>query len=209
MVPLSVIQSELFGAGVAVKRLARELGPVDAARAFALVAVWQARGEPWRALGAPADRRDALSRRQIGSAVLLERALRKVADPQTARALVSDIALRASIDFLGRSVPVLKRDKILSLAQADRERYLRRIQAKFFNADADMRLEGEARLFMTVRRCRFVELLDAIGERDMAPLFCEGDRIFFDRHQPGVALERPETLACGGAVCDFQFSWID
>jgi hypothetical protein len=209
MVPFELIQSELYGGGVAVKKLWSELGPLHTLRVLADVAVSQAQGEPWRGLGKPADRKEALSRRQLGAAVLLERALRKITTPDTARELVSHIVLTASIDFLERNVPVLRKDKILSMNDTSRDRYLQRIQNKFFNADADMRLDGEDKLYMTIRRCRFVELLDAIGERDMAPLFCEGDRVFFDEHQPDITLERPQTLSCGGAICDFQFSWID
>ena len=68
-----------------------------------------------------------------------------------------------------------------------------------------MKLRGNERLDWTIRRCRFVELLDAIGEREMATLFCEGDKVFFDTRQPDVRLERPETLAGGGGCCDFKF----
>ena len=208
MIPLTVFQSELYGGRVALKILWRALEPQNTLRVLADVADARANGEPWRGLGRPADEKEALSRRQIGGPVLLERALRKVADPDTARSLVSEIVLAASVDFLKRNVPVMRKRKILRLAPARRDRYLSGIQAKFFNADADMRLEDDQKLCMTVRRCRFVELLDAIGERAMAPVFCEGDRVFFDKHQPGITLKRPKTLSHGGDVCDFQFSWV-
>ena len=48
-----------------------------------------------------------------------------------------------------------------------------------------------------------------ISERAMAPMFCEGDRTFFDKHQPDITLERPQTLSQGGALCDFQFTWVE
>ena len=205
----NIAKSEIAGAVIAAKALLRELGFAGMIGVFARVGAAQAAGEPWKKLGAPADKQEALSRRQLGSAVLLDRALRKNAGRERARKIVAGIVLEASVDFLGRNVPVLNRASILSMSEAERKRFLSGINAKFFNADAGMEMRGEECLLWTISRCRFVELLDAIGERDMAPVFCEGDRVFFDEHQPDVRLERPCTLASGGSCCDFRFFFKD
>jgi hypothetical protein len=89
----------------------------------------------------------------------------------------------------------------------ERERFLKSIKEKFFNADADMIVEGDEALNMRVTRCRFVELLESIGEKDMAPVFCEGDKIFFDERQFEILLDRPKTLSHGDEICDFRFKW--
>lgn len=207
MPPVALLRAELEGAGIACRRLVEELGPLRAAAVLGAVAAAQAAGEPWRKTGRPAGRRDALSRRQLAAAVLLERTLRRHTSAQHARDITSSIVLESSVRFLSMNVPVLKKDEILAMPERERKRHMRRIQDRFFNADAKLELIGEERLVMTVTRCRFVELLGEIGEADMAPMFCEGDKVFFEQHQPEVIFERPETLSGGGSCCDFRFSW--
>lgn len=207
MVPLSLILSEQVGSLTALRLLWRRLGPAGCAAVFASVVAGMAKGEPWRALGPPVDRKDALSRRQIGSAVLLDRALRTRIPPDEARALVAEIVRIASVDFLGRNVPRLSRASILDMTPEKRSEFLEKIQSRFFNADADLTLKGDEALDLTIRRCRFVELLKTIGEPDMAAIFCEGDKDFFNNHQPDISLKRDKTLSCGDEICDFRFKW--
>lgn len=56
-----------------------------------------------------------------------------------------------------------------------------------------------------VERCRFVELLGAVGEPQLAPLLCEADELFFDGRRRLVRLRRTGTLAQGAARCDLRF----
>ena len=209
MTPLPLIMAELAGARVAVRKMFSQLGAGPALKVLAGVAADQARGEPWRELSRPADTREALSRRQLGSAVLLYRNLCRVCEEPEAYDLTAAIVREASVDFLRRNVPVIKKKKVLGMTDSRRRFYLRRIQQKFFNADADMTLDGDEGLLLTVRRCRFPELLKAVGDPQLAPMFCEGDADFFDQHQPEVQLERPEIISRGGAVCDFRFHWVE
>jgi len=206
-VPPSLIAAELHGASAAIKHVFGRLGLFDMFRLFVSVAADQAHGEPWRELGFPVDRKEFLSRRQLGSAVLLDRNLRELTDPETARELTGEIVREASVEFLSRNVPALRKNKVLQMTDSQRHRFFSNIQEKFFNADADITFRDDDELRLTVTRCRFVELLDEIGERDMAPLFCEGDRVFFDEHQPETIFERPEKISSGGKICDFRFSW--
>ena len=208
MIPIQMAMSELAGAAAAVKTLFRVLSAKDAVRTLALVMIDKALGRPWNELPPPADTQETLSRRQIGPAALLERRLREAVPPERARELVREIVIVGAVDFLSRNVPVLKKKDILSMDEREREGFMKSIKEKFFNADADMVVEGDEALNMRVTRCRFVELLDAICEKDMAPVFCEGDRIFFDKRQPEVSLERPETISRGDEICDFRFKWL-
>ncbi|HOX29241.1 MAG TPA: L-2-amino-thiazoline-4-carboxylic acid hydrolase, partial [bacterium] len=165
------------------------------------------RGEPWRSLPPAYDKLERLSRRQIGTAVVLDRCLRRAIPPNEAREITASIVKTASVDFLGRNVPRLSRKKIQSMKPQKRSRYLMKIQRRFFNADADLHINNDESLDLTIYRCRFVELLEKIGERDMALIFCEGDRDFFENHQPEVVLDRPEKLSTGGRTCRFHFRW--
>ncbi len=207
MTPITLTLSEQAGFFAALHILCGRLGPAGCAAVFATVGAGLARGEPWRSLGKPKDRGEALSRRQIGSAVLLERALRRRIPRDEARGIVAKIVRIASVDFLGRNVPRLRRPDILSMCPEARFAFLKKIQSRFFNADSDLILQGDEALCMTVYRCRFVELLDAVDESDMASIFCEGDKDFFLNHQPHISLERNTTISNGGSVCDFRFRW--
>ena len=207
MTPLPLITTELHGGIIAIQQLLKTIGIGDTLTVFAGVARDAARGEPWKQIGPPADRNDALSRRQLGTAVLLERNLRNVATPERAREITAAIVHAASLVFLKNNVPVIRKKELLAMTPSRQKRYLRGIADKFFNADADLTLEGDTRLLFTVRCCRFVELIESIGEPGMATLFCEGDRDFFANHQPEIIFERPEKLSDGGQICDFQFCW--
>ena len=207
MIPLTMIVAEQLGALYAVRLLVREIGLTAALKVFGGVAADQAKGEPWRKLGPAPDRNDALSRRQIGGAVILERRLRCAVSAEKARALVGEVVKYASVEFLKRSIPALNKHELISMPPEKRDSFLTGIKDKFFNSEAELSLNGDESLDLRITRCRFVELLAAIGEADMAPVFCEGDGEFFAAHQDGIILERPEKLSTGGKICDFRFRW--
>jgi hypothetical protein len=207
MIPIEMAISEFAGSAAAVKTLFRELSAKDAAKTLALVMIDKSLGRPWNELPTPADTQESLSRRQIGPAVILNRRLREIVPPERARELMRRIVVAGAVDFLSRNVPVMNKNRILSMDEHERERFLKSIKEKFFNADADMIVEGDEALNMRVTRCRFVELLESIGEKDMAPVFCEGDKIFFDERQFEILLDRPKTLSHGDEICDFRFKW--
>jgi len=209
VIPANVIKSELYGSVVAVKILKKEIGISDCLKVIINLSIDRAKGEPWTGIGKSEDIKEVLSRRQIGPAVLLERNLRKVVSREKARDISKEIIKIASVDFLKRNIPRFDKSKILSLGENERDSYLWDIQNKFFNADAEIKMEGEDSLLLTIRRCRFVELLGKIGEGDMAPLFCEGDKLFFDEYQKEIELDRPEKLSDGGNICDFRFRWVE
>jgi hypothetical protein len=207
MIPMPMIVAEQLGAVYAVRLLLRELGAAAALKVLAGVVVDQIKGEPWRGMNPTADTKEALSRRQIGGAVILERRLRSVVSPDKARALNADVVKYASVEFLKRNIPQLNKSDILSMPNEKRDAFLFEINEKFFNSDAEFELHGEESLDLRITRCRFVELLAAIGEADMAPVFCEGDGEFFTSHQDEIILDRPEKLSTGGKICDFRFRW--
>lgn len=205
--PITVTISGLTGAGYTADKLLRETGPLKTITVMSKIIADTITGKPWDELPPPTGKAEELSRGQLQGAVLLERNLRNVVGNERAREITRDIVLKSSIDFLSMTVPILRKSRFLSKDEAARLKYLERIQSNFFNAEADMQAIGNEELRMTVQRCIFVELLDAIGERDMAELFCAGDMYYFNERQPEVRLERSETLASGGSCCDFRFFW--
>jgi hypothetical protein len=204
-----MIKAELDGAGVAVRILHERLSWLQLLQLFAGVAIANAKGEPWDNLPAPEDEKETLSREQLGSSVLLYRGLHQFMDGEEALALTGRVIHDASVSFLQVNVPILSKRKLLNLPKKVQAAYARRIAEKFFNADAEMTFDGQKSVAMTVRRCRFPELLGKVGTPELAPLFCEGDKAFFANHQPEVTLKRTQTLATGGTECDFSFHWKD
>lgn len=205
MTPKELVLAELSGAAFTVRTLLSELGLLKTATVFLDLARASTRGEPFGGLGPPVDEQDELSRRQLASAVLLYRALKDNLDQDQALALTGKIIEDASVDFLRLNVPVLRKKALLDMPGPERDAMFKSVGAKFFNADANIRMVDNKIVYFSVHRCRFVELLRRVGEPEMAVLFCKGDFRFFNEHQPDIALHRPQELSTGGAYCDFQF----
>ncbi len=187
-----------------LKRVAPALSPLALARVVARVGIGSARGEPFRSLPRADDRREALSRQQLQGAVLLRRALAREVRPDDAMAITRDVVLDAGETFLGTQLAEVSPHELLASDAPDV--MIGRIVGRFFNAEGDVEGDVDAReVRFAVRQCRFVNLLDAIGEREMMPLFCEVDARYFSRDDAPFALERPATLARGDAYCDFRF----
>lgn len=190
----AIARAERRAARAVVRALVDAVGVAGTARVVARVAFESSRGEPFARLGAPVDERERLSRRQAAPLVLLARAVERQRDRTTAVAVARTAAIAGGQRFLSLMIP--PEPSIASAAAA---------VARFFNAEGDTAFEDDTTLAFTVTRCRFVELLAAIGESHLAPIFCEVDAHYFaDRTQP-IRLGRTTTLATGGPTCDFRF----
>jgi len=199
MTPSSAISRAQWSATPAILRaLVRELGVAKTARVLGHMVFARARGEPFGVLGPPVDERDRLSRAQARDLVLLDRAAARVADPDTALRVARKATLVGGTAFLDRMIPPLPEGRA---AEAARQR-----ADRFFNAEGEARSRGDDAFSFTVTRCRFVELLGAVGSPHLAPLFCEVDAHYFSRSDQPVQLRRTKTLATGGDACDFEFT---
>ena len=188
-------------AGRAVVGLLRKrFGWLATARVLAAVAIGKLRGEPFATLAAPRDVRERLSRRQCGDVVLIARAVTALAGREAAVEVARTTMLAAALPFIEAMVPAGSAAGLAEQAP--------KIAGNFFNAEGRGRRDGDAYLF-DVSRCHFVELLQAVGESDLAPLFCEVDEHFFDGRQRPVVLRRSGTLARGADHCDFRFEPVD
>jgi hypothetical protein len=188
-----------------VGMLRRELGVLGAAGVLADVLGQRLRGAPFSELGPPADRREALTRRQAAPAVQLHRALRRRVDAERAYALTRDAVLAGGLVFLRGLLGDLDPER--DSAGSDVAERLGELAGRFFNAEGELAMDGGRAVTFDVSRCRFVELLDAIDARELAPLFCEVDRAYFTPEQTPIRLSRGRTLAGGDDRCDFRFEW--
>ncbi len=191
-------QGELAGARALLGALLRRLSIYAAARVLYHVARDKLRGEPFASLGPPADQRDQLSRRQCGDLVLLDRAVRRAADAETALAVAREIAHAGAVCFLDAMLPDFNAAQLRSAAPT--------LVGSFFNAEGIARIDEDTQeLTFTVERCRFVELLRAVDAPHLTPLFCEADDIYFATDRRPIHMDRTQTLGTGGDSCDFHF----
>ena len=93
------------------------------------------------------------------------------------------------------------------LEHAERERHVRRIAARFFNATTRWDELSETCVRLTVTRCLLAELCARAGAPEVAPLLCEGDAVYFGEVLGTVELVRPHTLAGGAEDCPFTLRW--
>ena len=152
-------------------------------------------------------RRERLVRHQLRAAVRVDDALRAASGlDEAARApILADVIAQTGARFIAANVPMPQADQWTGTTAAERERYAGQVVGRFFNAQTE-RLDAGARHFaFDVTGCRFAQLCDALHRPHLAPLFCAADSVYFERPDSPLRLVRTETLASGGARCDFRF----
>lgn len=60
-----------------------------------------------------------------------------------------------------------------------------------------------------VLRCPYLTFCMQYGCRELTPVFCECDDIFYGNIHPRLAWERDKTLGRGDALCNFKFRILD
>ena len=194
----AIVRAERVATRATLSLLVARLGPWATARVGARLARLRLARFPFAALGPPVDERDRLSRRQAAPVVQLDRALAGLVSPEVSLELVRAALVAGAVPFLDAMVPPLAPERLAAEAGE--------LMARFFNAEGTAAPDGPAAFRFDVHRCRFVELLDAVGASHLAPLFCESDLVFFDGVRRPVVLGRTRTLGTGGAGCDFRFT---
>jgi len=193
----------------AMSVLYRKLGTVRMAKVTAAISLAQARGEPFKTLAPPEDERERLSRKQAGPAILLYKALREVVGPEEALELSREVVIDGAVRFLGHSVGPLDRETMAGLDDAQREKLIRSMGERFFNATLRWDEISVERIRFTVTRCRFPELCRVAGVPEVAPLLCAGDAVYFGEVVGTVEMQRQDTIAGGAECCDFELTWKD
>lgn len=61
------------------------------------------------------------------------------------------------------------------------------------------------RVAFDIRRCYYLDTLTALGAPELTAAFCKGDEVMAELFPPTVRFERENTLARGGACCDFAY----
>lgn len=198
---------QLKTAAKAMELLLVRLGPFQAASVGLDVAVDQLAGRPFGHLPPPIDNQEALSRAQVGPAILLYGALRRRMHPDRALALTREVVVAGAVIFLSSSIGPLDRHALSSLSRMELESFAKTIAGRFFNAELHWdEISGKAVRF-TVNHCRFPDLCRTAGAPELAPLLCEGDAVYFGEVLGTVDLTRSQTIASGGRNCPFELRW--
>jgi len=208
MMPRKLKEFELRSNLLGSRLLIKHLGLPTAMSVMTEIVANNLRGDPWRHLPPPSDEKDRLSRRQVGPAILIYKAIRKRKGTDRAKEVVSELILEASILFLSYQIPLLRKAQMLAMNDKERRDLLDEIINRFPNTDiGEIIIEGDECFGYDVTHCRFPELCQAAGTPEIAPMLCAGDKIFIDTRQPDIQLTRTTTIAEGGKVCDFRFGW--
>ncbi|MDP6954326.1 MAG: L-2-amino-thiazoline-4-carboxylic acid hydrolase [Planctomycetota bacterium] len=188
--PLSILRGELGLAGslaVLMGCLGRRLG-----------------GEPYRGTAVPADRLEDNGRRLARWALLLHRELASRLGAAEGLALATRMCVAGSVADLRRRLGNPDADAFADLDEEGRRQQVRTWVDSFPNADATIEQCEPQRVSFTVRRCSLVEACAAAGQTELAAAFCEGDSLFFPSLSPPIEIERSQTIATGGSICDFR-----
>jgi hypothetical protein len=87
---------------------------------------------------------------------------------------------------------------------------LARVAREMWAADGALDLlflrENERELHFDVTRCRFAELYEELGVRDLGYcLSCCRDETFIEGFNPAMSFRRTQTIMEGAPACDFRF----
>ena len=194
---------------LALRRLWQALTPIEFIRVGLSLISIELRGGAFRDLEPPESPKETLSRRQIGPAITLYRSLSRVMPQPDALQLCGAIVKESTLLFLERAIGPLSRSHVMAQSESERESWVHRTSAQFFNATMDFKEISERAVSFDVTRCHFPELCRRVGSPELAPVFCEGDAYYFGTEIKDVELTRPLTIARGDSHCDFELRWKD
>lgn len=198
------------GNSVAIKILRQQYGVWGAVELVARMQLRLMFNNPFKALNArqKPTANEKLSQHQMAPLVVLYLLLKeKGIAGQEALANLSEVSNAVAIEFLRFNVPVIRKDQYASLSTEAKYLQLEKMTARFFNAEAVLQLDENDSFSFNVQRCHFAHYSKLLGLAELAPLFCDADKRFFESHQPDVVFFRSQTLASHQLPCDFKFSW--
>ena len=190
----------------AVKVLLKEVGLGKTLSLVKGLAQEKKKGNAWDELPEPKDEKDDQSRELIEDAVYLYRALLKIMKGDEAEILIKKVIKESAIRQLYSLVPIIDKERILSLPIEEREENIKKLVGKFPNADWEIMESTGTTFAYRITRCRLVELVRALGYPELADAFCPGDITYFKQFQPAVMIERPKTIGYGNKCCEFIFT---
>ena len=115
---------------------------------------------------------------------------------EVVRSVIVNLAHEAGADLAGR------------LGEASLEAFARGIDRWTEGGALEMEIleQSPERLSFNVTRCKYAEMYRALGLADLGgSLSCQRDFALIEGFNPGIGLERTQTLMEGATHCDFRF----
>ncbi len=149
-----------------------------------------------------------LSQQQMAPLIVLYELLKEEGYSQEeAIDFLSGLGKEVAVAFLKYNVPIIRKSEWAHKNLADKNAKLKSIVKRFFNVEAEARVEEDDRFIMDVTFCHFASYVRQLNVPELGPIFCASDACFFEEHQPDVEFKRTQTLAIDGKPCDFRFEW--
>lgn len=72
--------------------------------------------------------------------------------------------------------------------------------------EEDVLDSGDNHHFVNVTRCKYAEMYEEMGLKDIGHLLsCNRDEVFCQGYDPRITLERTQTIMSGASHCDFRY----
>ena len=191
-----------------LRLLKKELGLLGLGRLAFHMIFLQIKGEPFAQLPKAQDEGEIFSRRQIGPAIVLYKALRKLHSQDRALAIAEKIVIDSTLVFLRKAVGAINQSRIEGMDEEQKQNWLSKIAGQFLNATIRWNHIKLTELSFTITHCHFPVMCRETGVPELAPIFCKGDAVYFGQDQEGVKLTRPHTIAKGSDDCLFEMELV-
>lgn len=191
-----------------LKLLFKELGLINLCLLSCHMILLQLQGEPFRTFPKASAKGDIFSRKQIGPAIVLYKALRKLYSEERALQISEIIIIDSTLIFLRQAVGAINRQRIEAMTEPQRQTWLSEIAEQFLNATIRWNRIGLSDLSFTITHCYFPKMCADSGVPELGPIFCKGDAVYFGTEQEGVSLNRPHTIALGSNDCLFEMELV-
>ena len=163
------------------------------------------KGEPFQDLPLAQNRKERLSREQLGPVIIIYRILLMYLNPQEALKITTKVVETSGRAFLKVVLKDLDLNELTQLSEKEQKNYLTNLLDAVPNSIFTIHIVDQSTVHFTVTDCLFVQLCHQLELPQLAPLFCAVDKAFFQKDVTNISFERETTIAEGGHTCPFVF----
>lgn len=189
-----------------------EMGVIQGGRVISKLKYRELFDNPFKALNQniKLTEQQRLSQRQMGPLVILYQLLKEEGYTQEdALDFCNQLSQKVAVAFLKFNIPRISKRKWKPKSLTKKLSKLRKLAARFFNAETESEVISDDEMLITITGCHFATYAHQLGVPELGPIFCAADQYYFDHFQPDIKFERTQTLAIDGKPCDFRFKWAD
>jgi hypothetical protein len=113
--------------------------------------------------------------------------------------------MRSALDPVRRAEAAFFLDQLEGMSLREKMRTGMDLFSRDDQLDLDVLRDTETDYDFNVRRCRWAEHFEELGEPDIGYQMCCNGDIVIGEHLPGVTLRRTQTIMEGAPYCDFRW----